>query len=190
MKRKSPGRRPTPVLLAVAFVCIVSSIAYPYAAIQNKADHIEICVVPAPGKVVVDGDLSDWDMSGSILMFIDEASKDSYNVRAAMMYDKDYVYVGGHWKDPTPMMNMTHFGGDVQNQLLSMPSLLRGLGQSPSRAQGPIHSDGYHNRCGLRCVREIRYCTVFGKEPRCDTAVYSRCLPPSCCWRHQYVLTL
>ena len=88
---------------------------YAYAAIQNKADNTEIRIVPAPGPVTVDGDLKDWDLSGAILMFLDEASKDAYHVRAAMMYDKDYLYIGGVWKDPTPMMNMTHFGGDVQN---------------------------------------------------------------------------
>ncbi len=88
-------------------------VAYPYAAIQNKADHTEIRIVPAPGEVVIDGDLGDWDLSGAILMFIDEASRDSYQVRAAMMYDADYLYVGGRWQDPTPMVNNHAFGGDV-----------------------------------------------------------------------------
>jgi len=115
MKRNPFWSRATSFLVALAVVCAIANPAYPYAAIQNKADHTEICVVPAPGKVVIDGDLSDWDMSGSILMFIDEASKDSYNVRAAMMYDDSYIYIGGHWADPTPMMNMTAFDGDVAN---------------------------------------------------------------------------
>ena len=89
--------------------------AFAYSAVQNKADNTEIRIVPTPGKVTVDGVLADWDLSGAIFMFIDEASKDAYHVRAAMMYDKDYVYIGGVWKDPNPMMNQTHFGGDVQN---------------------------------------------------------------------------
>ncbi len=84
-----------------------------YSAIQNKSDNLEIRIVPAPGKVVVDGDLGDWDRSGEIFMHIDEASRDAYHVRAAMMYDEDYLYVGGRWADPTPMRNMTSFGGDV-----------------------------------------------------------------------------
>ena len=104
----------TALAAALAALC-TPAIVYAYAAIQNKADNTEIRIVPAPGKVTVDGDLKDWDLSGAIFMFIDEASKDAYHVRAAMMYDKDYVYVGGVWKDPNPMMNMTHFGGDVQN---------------------------------------------------------------------------
>ena len=38
------------------------------------------------GKVVIDGNLSDWDLSGAIFMFIDEASKETHQIRAAMMY--------------------------------------------------------------------------------------------------------
>jgi len=85
-----------------------------YAAILNKADHTEVRIVPAPGKVTIDGDLRDWDMSGAILIFIDEKSKDTHHLYGAMMYDKDYLYVGGRLKDPTPMMNQYHFGGQVK----------------------------------------------------------------------------
>ena len=104
----------------VAALCLIATLctarpAFPYAAVQNKADNTEIRIVPAPGKVVIDGKLDDWDLTGEIFMFIDEASRESHHVRMAMMYDKDFVYVGGHWKDPTPMRNMTHFGGDVAN---------------------------------------------------------------------------
>ena len=101
--------------LALLAAVLAPSKAFGYAAIQNKADNTEIRIVPAPGKVTIDGDLKDWDRSGAILMFIDAASKDTHHVRVAMMYDQDYVYIGGHWADPTPMMNVNHFGGDVQN---------------------------------------------------------------------------
>jgi hypothetical protein len=106
--------------VTVMAACIVLGVlaarpAFPYAAVQNKADNTEIRIVPAPGKVVVDGKLDDWDRSGEIFMFIDEASRESHHVKMAMMYDKDFVYVGGHWKDPTPMRNVNHFGGDVAN---------------------------------------------------------------------------
>ncbi len=104
------------MLTAGVLLCLAStSTVLGYSAIQNKADNTEIRIVPAPGKVKIDGKLDDWDMSGAILMFLDEASKRTHHVRAAMMYDKDYIYVGGQWKDPTPMRNQTHFGGDVQN---------------------------------------------------------------------------
>jgi hypothetical protein len=99
----------------IVFGVLAARPAFPYAAVQNKADNTEIRIVPAPGKVVVDGKLDDWDRSGEIFMFIDEASRESHHVKMAMMYDKDFVYVGGHWKDPTPMRNVNHFGGDVAN---------------------------------------------------------------------------
>ena len=103
------------LLLAAGLGLLGATDAFGYAAVQNKADHTEVRIVPAPGKVTVDGDLQDWDLSGAIFMFIDEASKDAYHVRAAMMYDKEFLYIGGRWADPTPMMNLTHFGGDVAN---------------------------------------------------------------------------
>lgn len=102
-------------LLTGVAIALVAVDAFGYAAVQNKADNTEIRIVPTPGKVAIDGDLKDWDLSGAIFMFIDEVSKETYQVRVAMMYDKEYVYIGGVWKDPTPMMNMNHFGGDVQN---------------------------------------------------------------------------
>jgi len=115
MKLDSLEGRTMSIVLSAVLIGVLAGHAYPYAAIQNKADNLELRIVPAPGEVVVDGNLDDWDMSGAIFMFLDEASKESFHVRAAMMYDKEYVYIGGVWKDPTPMMNMTHFGGDVQN---------------------------------------------------------------------------
>jgi len=102
------------MLTAAVLVCLAFAQAvHAYVAILNKADHVELRIVPAPGKVAIDGDLKDWDLSGAIFMFIDEASKDAYHVHGAMMYDKEYLYIGGRWKDPTPMMNQTAFGGAV-----------------------------------------------------------------------------
>ena len=91
----------------------VSQAVHAYVAIQNKADSLELRIVPAAGPVKIDGDLKDWDLSGAIVMFLDAKSKPAYHMRAAMMFDKDYLYIGGHWKDPTPMMNQTAFGGNV-----------------------------------------------------------------------------
>ena len=97
-------------------LCLASEqTAQAYSAILNKADHTEVRIVPAPGKVTIDGDLKDWDLSGGIPMFIDEASKETHQLRGAMMYDKEYLYVGGRLKDPTPMKNEYHFGGQVDS---------------------------------------------------------------------------
>ena len=51
-----------------AALCVLAALsagpAFPYAAVQNKADNTEIRIVPAPGKVVIDGKLDDWARSG------------------------------------------------------------------------------------------------------------------------------
>jgi len=99
--------------LAAACLLAGAREAHGYGAIQNKADNTEIRIVPTPGKVAVNGDLKDWDLSGAIFMFLDEGTRDSYHMRAAMMYDQDALYIGGVWKDPTPMMNQYTFGGEV-----------------------------------------------------------------------------
>ena len=108
-------RRSAHVLTAALLFALLpcGRAARAYVAIVNKTDHAEIHVVPPPGKVVIDGRLDDWDLSGAITMFIDEGSKASYSVRGAMMYDKEFLYVGAKVKDPTPMVNNYAFGGEA-----------------------------------------------------------------------------
>lgn len=118
-----------------------ASAAQAYVAIVNKTDHSQIHVVPPPGKVVIDGKLEDWDLSGAIEMFIDEASRDSYSVRGAMMYDTEFLYVGAKVKDPTPMRNNYSFGGEagkawdadaIQIFLVSNPDLKSNVSRQSS----------------------------------------------------------
>jgi len=125
------GRRAGWAGLLVAGLVGISA-AHGYFATVNKTDHTEVHIVPTPGKVTVDGDLGDWDMSGAILMYLDEASKETISVRAAMMYDAEALYVGAHVKDPTPMVNNYALGGEVnmswnadavQLRLISDPSI-------------------------------------------------------------------
>ena len=46
-------------------------------------------------------------------MYMDPASKSTYSLQAAMMYDDKALYIGGHVKDPTPMINNYNFKDDV-----------------------------------------------------------------------------
>lgn len=62
--------------------------------------------VPAPGQVVIDGKLADWDLSGKYLQCYDvETLKDVYSGELAFMYDAANLYVAIHWQDPIPMGN-------------------------------------------------------------------------------------
>lgn len=62
-------------------------------------------VVPAPGKVTVDGDLGDWDLSAGIDSVFDEALAPRFTVRTAFMCDAQAFYIGAHFADETPLVN-------------------------------------------------------------------------------------
>ncbi len=103
-----------------------------YFAVTNSTDHTEIHILPTPGPITIDGDLKDWDLSGAILMKLDESSKDVYSVLGAMMYDAEALYIGAHVKDPNPMNNHYSFADDpgmawnadaVQIRFISNPAV-------------------------------------------------------------------
>ncbi|HCE46956.1 MAG TPA: hypothetical protein DET40_25700 [Lentisphaeria bacterium] len=71
--------------------------------IGRQSQNEGITAVPAPGKVTVDGDLSEWDWSGRISVFAEYSMRNRYSVDAAAMWDKDYLYLGARWKDPMPL---------------------------------------------------------------------------------------
>ncbi len=72
----------------------------------QQTNNYELRALPAPGKVVIDGKLNDWDLSGQILMCYDLAHLlQTHSVKIAAMYDKRYLYLSFHFKDATPMIN-------------------------------------------------------------------------------------
>ena len=86
--------------LAAAWLGFVS----PASATQT--DTYGMHAVPVPGKVSIDGDLADWDLSGQTLMCYDvESLQDVYSAKVALMHDAENLYVSIHWKDSTPMGN-------------------------------------------------------------------------------------
>jgi hypothetical protein len=113
----------------------MATAAHAYLAVVNKTDYQEMHIVPAPGKVVTDGDLKDWDLSGAVDLFLDDASRETMSVHGAYMYDQEAFYVGGHVKDPTPMMKAHDFASDmsqvwnadcIQLYLIADPSVKSG----------------------------------------------------------------
>lgn len=67
--------------------------------------HKQIYVVPTPGKVQIDGEFDDWDLSGQIEMFVLADGKDVQGSKFALMYDSEAIYVSGEVRDTSPMMN-------------------------------------------------------------------------------------
>ncbi|HUU31971.1 MAG TPA: hypothetical protein VMY69_07740, partial [Phycisphaerae bacterium] len=63
-------------------------------------------VVPAPGKVTIDGDLGDWDTScGYGPQYVDPALRDRNNVTWLAMYDAEAIYLGAAFNSALPYQN-------------------------------------------------------------------------------------
>ena len=67
--------------------------------------HKQMYAVPAPGKVVIDGKLDDWDLSGAIDVYVMPETRETQSAKFAIMYDDQALYLGAIVRDPTPMMN-------------------------------------------------------------------------------------
>jgi len=78
---------------------------------QQTDNHI-LHAVPA-GKVVIDGKLNDWDLSGQVDVFANYRMRNTYSTKVAAMYDKDNFYLSIVWRDPTPMYNMVDSNFDI-----------------------------------------------------------------------------
>jgi len=76
------------------------------AARATETENLNMQVLPAPGKVVIDGKFDDWDLTGGILACSDaENLRDQYSQWFHAMYDGKNLYVLARWKDPTPLNN-------------------------------------------------------------------------------------
>ena len=98
-------------LLAAMCVCLtcVQFDTAVYAAenvIGRSSQNEGMFAVPAPGEVTIDGDLSDWDLSGRIMMFNEIDVIDVFCAEPAVMYDENNLYIAFTIKDPTPMINL------------------------------------------------------------------------------------
>ena len=75
-------------------------------AVATETENFGIQVLPAPGKVTVDGAITDWDLSGSIFACGDvENYRNKFGVWFSAMYDADNLYLLARWNDDTPMNN-------------------------------------------------------------------------------------
>ena len=76
------------------------------AARATETEHLGMQVLPAPGKVVIDGKFDDWDLTGGIFATSDaENLRDQYSMWFYTMYDAENLYLLARWKDPTPLNN-------------------------------------------------------------------------------------
>ncbi|HUT60574.1 MAG TPA: hypothetical protein VNA25_22240, partial [Phycisphaerae bacterium] len=74
--------------------------------VATETENLNMQVLPAPGKVAIDGKFDDWDLTGGILACGDaENLHDKYSVWFHTMYDGENLYLLARWKDPTPLNN-------------------------------------------------------------------------------------
>jgi len=96
----------TSLVLALALGAILHGARESQAGQPQREVNGEIYVVPAPKGVVIDADLSDWDLSGTVEMYMAEASRKTFACHGTMMYDAKYLYVAAHVLDSSPMKNV------------------------------------------------------------------------------------
>lgn len=69
----------------------------------NKSRFDSVYVVPAPGQVQIDGDLSDWNLSRQFRAACEPPYAKNYYLEPAMMYDDQRLYLAAHVGDPYPL---------------------------------------------------------------------------------------
>lgn len=75
-------------------------------ALASRTWHRELRAVPAPGPVLIDGSLADWDVSGGILLCGDLATfRDTHSARLFAMHDAECLYLALDVRDATPLIN-------------------------------------------------------------------------------------
>ncbi len=95
-------------------LCCATLAAYAHGARATETEHLDYHVLPAPGKVVVDGKVDDWDLSGSLFICSDvENCRDEYASWQSAMYDSQNLYLLSRWIDATPLNNPGICGSDM-----------------------------------------------------------------------------
>ena len=128
------------VLVVVIFSCLFAGAFR--APAQGVYHNQRIFIVPTPGKVTIDGDLSDWDLSDEILTYVVESSMAYQSARTAMMYDQDALYISSRVSDPSPMLNRADPA--VNPDFVWAGRQARGSGLSPEGGRVHRRADRVH----------------------------------------------
>ncbi|YCM42863.1 hypothetical protein V2O64_16260 [Verrucomicrobiaceae bacterium 227] len=95
----------------VATLMATLSLVRPASA--TETENLDFQILPAPGKMVIDGRANDWDLSGSIFNCSDvENYRDQLAAWQSAQFDADNLYLLTRWVDMTPMNNPGLCGSD------------------------------------------------------------------------------
>jgi hypothetical protein len=147
-------------LTLISYLTVLATLAH-----AQQTDNYELRALPAPGPVVIDGKLDDWDLSGEIFSCYDiETLQDKHSVRTAALYDDRGLYLSFHVKDHTPMVNPF----DPVNQ--------SGHGWRSDCVQFRIWTDAdkpYGPPAGGRFMHVTAYYYTDGKQPAASIAYHN-----------------
>ncbi len=83
-------------------------------ALATETENLGIQVLPAPGKVAIDGKFDDWDLTGGVFACGDvENQRATFAVWIHAMYDAENLYILARFIDETPMNNPGQTIGDM-----------------------------------------------------------------------------
>ncbi len=70
----------------------------------TETENGDVRVLPTPGKVIIDGNITDWDLSSGIFTCCDvENQREKFGVWSHAMYDDKNLYLLFRWIDETPL---------------------------------------------------------------------------------------
>ena len=139
--------------------------------LATETEHTDFRILPAPGRVVIDGKFDDWDLSGSMLICSDvENYRDQYASWQSAMYDADNLYLLSRWIDTTPMNNPGVCGSDMGwgGDCLQLRLITSGSGmpdaksQDDAAGQRTTHVTAWRGRDG-RDIIELAYGKKFNE---------------------------
>ena len=99
------------VLVLVTIICGAMPAGRSFA---TPTENLGIGILPAAGKVVIDGKANDWLTGGGIFVCGDvEKLRDSRAAWVHLMYDAQSLYVLVRWRDTTPLNNRESAAGGL-----------------------------------------------------------------------------
>ena len=141
-------------------------------AVATETEHVGFRILPAPGKVVVDGNFNDWNLAGSIFICSDvENYRDQFASWQSAMYDADNLYLLARWIDTTPMNNPGLCGSDMgfQGDCLQVRFIISPVGTMPDpraddakTGQRTTHITAWRGRDG-RDIIDLAYGKQFNE---------------------------
>ena len=110
---KPTHKRENNMLKHLPLTILLAAVLFARASWATETENLGIRILPAAGKVEIDGKFADWDLSGGVFVCGDvEHQRDQLAVWIHALYDAENLYVLARWRDETPLSNPGLAGSD------------------------------------------------------------------------------